>query len=96
MPTTRKIPMRMCIGCRERHPKKELLRVVRRASDGEIMMDVTGKVSGRGAYVCRDKEACLERAAKTRALERQLEHPISAEVYESLRRQLEEYARIEE
>lgn len=95
MPTTRKIPMRMCIGCRDRRPKKELIRVVRRASDGEIMVDTTGKVSGRGAYVCRDKASCLERAVKTHALERQLEHPIVPEVYDVLRRQLEEYGREE-
>lgn len=93
MPTTRKIPMRMCIGCRERYPKRELIRVVRRASDGEIVVDASGKISGRGAYLCRDKASCLERAVKTRALERQLEHPVGPEVYESLRGQLEEYGR---
>ena len=85
--------MRMCIGCRERFPKKELIRVVRRASDGEVTVDPTGKISGRGAYVCRCNPACLEKAVKTRGLERQLEQPIDPEVYENLRAQLEEYAK---
>lgn len=88
---TRKIPMRMCMGCRERRPKRELVRVVRRAADGLVVLDPTGKLAGRGAYVCCDKLQCLEKAVKSRALERALEAPVEAGVYESLRAQLASY-----
>ena len=78
----RKIPMRMCLGCREMMPKKSLLRVVRSPA-GEIAFDRVGKAPGRGAYVCNDPE-CLKKAAKTKALERQLECSIAPGVYEQL------------
>ena len=78
----RKIPMRMCVGCRELKPKKELIRVVR-TPQGEISVDPTGKMSGRGAYVCKDVQ-CLQRAIKTRQLERALAHAVDAEVFETL------------
>lgn len=84
---TRKIPMRMCTGCRERKPKQELIRVVR-TPEGPIVIDRTGRKNGRGAYICRDNAACLEKAVKTRMLERSLEAAIDPEVYESLREQL--------
>ena len=71
----KKIPMRMCVACREMRAKKDLMRVVRTA-DGELKPDVTGKLSGRGAYLCRDA-ACIRKAIKTRALERALEAPMS-------------------
>lgn len=67
-------------------PKRELLRVVRMPED-EIIIDFTGKKSGRGAYVCED-EACLTRAIKQRQLERALERPVSAEIMEQLKRQI--------
>ena len=57
--TTKKIPMRMCIGCREMKPKRELIRVVK-TSEGEIKLDTTGKVNGRGAYVCGSID-CLKK-----------------------------------
>ena len=78
----RKIPMRMCVGCREMKPKKELLRVVK-PQDGDAHIDRTGKAPGRGAYVCDDAE-CLKKARKSRALERALECSIAAEVFEAL------------
>jgi len=78
----RKIPMRMCVGCREMKPKKELMRVVR-PPEGAIAYDQGGKASGRGAYVCWDA-ACLQRAIKTKALERQLEVKIDTSVYDEL------------
>ncbi len=84
----RKIPMRMCVGCREMIPKKELLRVVK-SPEGVISFDRVGKAPGRGAYICRRAE-CLNKAMKIRALERQLECSISQEVFEQLRRELEE------
>ena len=71
----KKIPMRMCVACREMRAKKELMRVVKTA-EGELRLDVTGKLNGRGAYLCRSA-ACVERAFKTRALERALEAPVS-------------------
>jgi predicted RNA-binding protein YlxR (DUF448 family) len=81
------------MGCRERRPKRELIRVVRTAADGKVVLDPTGKLAGRGAYVCSDSIACLEKAVKSRALERALEAVIEPEVYESLRSQLEKYGR---
>ncbi|NLO85435.1 MAG: YlxR family protein [Clostridiales bacterium] len=70
--------MRMCVGCREMKPKKELLRVVR-SPEGEVSIDTTGKKSGRGAYCCFQAE-CLRRALKQGQLDRQLEVKLSAEV----------------
>lgn len=75
-------PVRMCAGCRERAPKKELIRIVR-TPDGQIVADAGGKVPGRGAYLCR-KSACLAKARKSRALERMLETSISPETYDIL------------
>ena len=78
----RKIPMRMCVGCREMKEKRELIRIVR-TPDGETLIDPTGKKSGRGAYVCRSPE-CLKRAIKQKQLERQLQVNLTAEVNEAL------------
>lgn len=78
----RKVPMRMCVGCREMKPKAELIRVVR-TPEGTILVDRRGKVSGRGAYVCPGGD-CFSKARKSRALERQLESAISDEVYTAL------------
>lgn len=82
----KKIPMRMCVGCREMKPKKELIRVVR-SPESVVSMDPVGKKPGRGAYVCRS-EACLKRAIKQRQLERQLEVQLTEEVSEALSREL--------
>jgi uncharacterized protein len=83
----KKVPMRQCLGCREMKEKKELIRVVR-TPGGSISLDFRGKVPGRGAYVCRSA-ACLEKAIKTRALERALGEKIPEELYNALREQLE-------
>lgn len=92
----KKIPMRMCVGCRQMNPKKELIRVVRTqlgdAEEGEnptcvVSIDRTGKAPGRGAYLCQSVE-CLEKAVKTRALERALEQKIEPEVFEQLKREM--------
>lgn len=88
---TRKIPMRMCVGCREMKEKKNLIRVVR-SPEGQVSFDPTGKKSGRGAYVCRDGE-CLARALKQRQLERQLQAEITPEVSDMLHETLEEIRR---
>ena len=78
----RKIPMRMCVGCREMKEKRELIRIVR-TPEGETLIDPTGKKSGRGAYVCRSPE-CLKRAIKQKQLERQLQVSLTDEVNEAL------------
>ena len=84
--TQKKIPMRMCVGCREMFPKKELIRVVCSQS-GEIRVDRTGKAPGRGAYLC-ENEACLEHAIKSRALERAFERKVEPSVFEQLKKEL--------
>ena len=78
----RKIPMRMCVGCREMKEKRELIRIVR-TPEGDTLIDPTGKKSGRGAYVCRSSE-CLKRAIKQKQLERQLQVSLTDEVNEAL------------
>ena len=85
----KKIPMRMCVSCREMQPKKELVRVVR-TPEGEVVLDTTGRANGRGAYLCK-KSACLEKAIKSRALERALETKIEADTYDTLRAQFAQY-----
>jgi Predicted nucleic-acid-binding protein implicated in transcription termination len=79
----KKVPLRMCTGCMEMKSKKELVRVVRN-KEGDVSMDLTGKKPGRGAYVCRSKD-CLEKAFKTKRLEKNLEVKISEELYEKLK-----------
>ena len=83
----KKIPMRMCVGCREMKEKRELIRIVR-TPEGEVVLDSTGKRSGRGAYVCRQAE-CLKRAIRQKQLERQLEITLTAEVTEALTSEME-------
>ncbi len=85
---TKKIPMRMCIGCGEVKPKKELIRVVK-SPEGEISLDFTGKKSGRGAYLC-SSEACLLQAQKSRRLEKSFSCRVDKEVYEGMLHALSE------
>ena len=80
----RKIPMRMCVGCREMKPKAMLVRIVK-PQDRDAFIDRTGKAAGRGAYVCNSIE-CLKKAEKTHALERALD----AKIDEGVLRALEE------
>ena len=87
MQKPRKIPQRQCVGCREMKEKKSLLRIVR-TPEGEVLLDATGKKSGRGAYVCPDV-ACLKKARKSRALERALDTAIPEAVYDALEAQME-------
>lgn len=79
----KKIPMRMCVACRQMKPKKELLRVVR-TPEGAVEIDHTGRKNGRGAYLCGTLD-CLNKAVKTRALERALQQKIDDAVLESLK-----------
>ena len=83
----KKIPQRQCMGCRERKNKRDMLRVVRVPS-GEVSLDFSGKLGGRGAYVCPDPE-CLKKARKTRALERCLEVAIPEDVYDRMEKEME-------
>ena len=82
------IPLRMCTGCRERKPKKELVRVVR-SPEGDIAVDLTGRMPGRGAYICPDA-SCLANAKKHRLLDKALETEITDEIYEKLLQEIEE------
>jgi predicted RNA-binding protein YlxR (DUF448 family) len=83
----KKIPERQCLGCNAHKPKRELLRVVR-TPEGEIVLDFTGKKSGRGAYICRDVK-CLRRARKSRRIENSLQVSIPEQVYDNMERELE-------
>jgi len=83
MAKTRKIPQRMCIGCREMKNKKELIRIVR-TPQGSIEIDSTGKKPGRGAYICPEME-CLQQAFKGQRLQKALEQNISEELVETLK-----------
>ncbi len=91
MMKTKKIPLRMCSGCMQRKPKKELVRVVR-SPEGEISLDRVGKKPGRGAYVCPG-ESCLKLARKAKRLERSLGCKIPDEVYEALLKEAGEATR---
>lgn len=83
---TKKVPQRMCLGCQEMKPKKELIRVVK-SPDGVISIDLKGKAQGRGAYICRDIE-CLEKAIKARRLEKTFSMKITDDVYDKLRSEI--------
>lgn len=83
---TKKIPQRLCLGCQEMKPKKELIRVVK-DKDENISVDLTGKAAGRGAYICKSVE-CFEKAAKAKRLERAFGTKISEDIYNRLREEL--------
>ena len=85
-PSTKKIPERRCVGCGEHFPKGELVRVVR-TPEGEVTLDLTGKKSGRGAYICK-KAACLKKARKSKRIETSLECPIPEEVYDRMEEEI--------
>ena len=78
----KKIPMRSCVVTKEKYPKKELIRVVR-DTDGVVRVDITGKVNGHGAYLKKDLEV-VEKARKTKILDRYLNVDVKEEVYEEL------------
>lgn len=79
---TKKTPVRMCLGCGEMKPKREMIRVVK-APDGGVSIDFTGKKSGRGAYICRSAQ-CFKAARKSRKFEKSLSCKIEEEVYEEM------------
>ena len=86
MAKERKIPMRMCLCCREMMAKRELVRVVLN-KEGEISVDLTGKAPGRGAYLCRQPE-CVAKLTKTKALDRGFGRAVPEEIYERLQKEL--------
>ena len=84
----KKIPQRQCMGCRERKAKREMIRVVR-CTDGSVNLDFGGKMNGRGAYLCPNPE-CLKKAIRSKSLDRSLEVEIPEDVYERLRKEMED------
>ena len=84
----KKIPLRQCVGCGEMKGKKEMMRVLKTAED-DIVLDVTGKKNGRGAYLCLSEE-CLKKARKNKGLERSFKMSIPDEIYEKLEKEFDE------
>lgn len=85
----KKTPMRKCIGCQEMKSKKEMIRILK-TTEEQVVLDTTGKKNGRGAYLCFSGE-CLEKAMKTKGLERSLKMPIPRDIYDSLKKELDEF-----
>ena len=88
MSNNKKVPMRKCVGCQEMKSKKEMMRVLKTSED-TFELDATGKKNGRGAYLCFSKE-CFEKAVKNKGLERSFKQAIPKEVYESLKKEMEQ------
>ena len=92
----KKVPSRLCLGCRQSKPKKELLRIVRVAQklldeekvEETICVDLTGKLAGRGAYICRDV-MCLNNAIKAKRFEKEFEMPMREEIFERIKIEME-------
>lgn len=82
----KKVPLRKCTGCGEMKPKKELVRVVK-IPEGEISLDPTGKMNGRGAYLCKDPQ-CLRKAQKSKRIEKALSCTVPDEIYNKLEQEL--------
>ena len=82
----KKIPMRLCTGCNQKKPKNELVRVVR-TPENNIVLDLTGKLSGRGAYICKDGE-CLNLAKRKKRFESAFSCPVPMEVYDRIEKEL--------
>ena len=82
---TKKVPMRQCVGCGEMKSKKEMMRILKTA-EGDIVLDVTGKKNGRGAYLCKSAD-CLKKAGKNRGMERSFKMSIPSEVYDNLEKE---------
>ena len=87
MGANKKVPMRKCVGCQEMKGKKEMIRVIR-TSEGEFLLDATGRKNGRGAYLCPNSD-CLAKAVKNKGLERSFKQAIPKEVYEALEKEME-------
>ena len=85
----KKIPLRPCSGCGEMKNKKEMVRVLK-TTEGEILLDTTGRKNGRGAYLCPSME-CFQSSVKGKGLERSFKMPVSKEVYEALEKEMEQF-----
>ncbi len=85
---TKKVPLRRCIACHESKTKQELLRIVRRSEDGDIVLDTTGKVNGRGAYICNSSE-CFGKMEKGNKLSKEFDTEINLNVYSKLKEQFD-------
>ena len=86
--STKKVPLRQCIGCGEMKSKKEMIRVLKTETE-EIVLDATGRKNGRGAYLCPSME-CFKKAVKSKGLERSFKMPVPKEVYESLEKEMDQ------
>ncbi len=84
----KKIPIRKCVGCNERRPKQDLIRIVYNKENKEVFLDKSGKASGRGAYICPDNK-CLEKARKSRKVDRSLKISISKQIYDNLMKEID-------
>lgn len=82
----RKIPMRKCLGCGENKSKKDLIRIVK-TTEGEIVVDTTGKVNGRGAYICNDPN-CLKNAFESKSISKSLKGEVTEEIYTKLQEKI--------
>ena len=89
--TTKKVPMRQCVGCAEMKSKKELIRIIKTPEE-EVVLDATGRKNGRGAYICASTE-CLKKAQKSKGLERSLKTAIPAEIYQNLEEEMNKLAK---
>lgn len=83
----KKLPMRQCVGCMEMKEKNTMMRVLKTPED-EIVLDLTGKKNGRGAYLCKSEE-CLKKAQKNKGLERSFKMSLSKEIYDALNKEFE-------
>jgi len=83
----KKIPLRMCLGCKQMINKKEMLRIVKN-NENQICLDLTGKMNGRGAYICSNKE-CFEKVKKTNGFQRTFQMPVEDEIYNAVSHSLE-------
>ena len=83
----KKIPMRQCLGCNSHKPKREMMRVVR-LPDGNVVLDLIGKVSGRGAYICHDL-TCFKKARKAKRIEHILECEIPESLFDKMEQEIE-------
>lgn len=86
--STKKIPLRQCIGCGEMKSKKEMIRILKTETEG-IILDATGRKNGRGAYICSSME-CMKKAVKSRGLDRSFKMSVPREVYEALEKEMEQ------
>lgn len=84
----KRIPIRKCVGCNERKPKQKLIRVVHNKEKDQVFLDKVGKAPGRGAYICPDIN-CLEKARKSRKIDRSLKMSISEEIYDNLMKEID-------